>query len=371
MREKMGGVGIGTGNTVPDSYGEQDNTENCPPSPRQALLTLLERDALLHTRCDMCQKLHSPLWEGSSSTCGAQSSSLTIRNLGGNEVIITQPLLRGTMAWHRRGLDALSLLGRLYISTTWNNPRTNYAVHSESKPKIVSGAILLRQQIVIIRKDGADPWPVTGHDLAALDEVLGRAGIYSGWLRPPQLAISLWNLKHLVHPDCAALVDTLNGPFPRCPNAGHLVISACFRNDKVALSKVAPQLRCILTHEIACSRCKWSKSTKNFLGDVYGETQRYINFSFHTTTLEAEGKKHTRALVITTWKDFGDGSSVSEPRWASHHPWLKSPAKPCERVSRTYEVYEGAAEGSKYTPRLSKAIIRTLGQFVSCVSASP
>ncbi|KAK4034175.1 hypothetical protein C8A01DRAFT_39347 [Parachaetomium inaequale] len=243
MMGKSGGIG--------STGGDLNDRPEGDATPRMLLLELLERDSLLLTRCDYCRTLHSPLWTGNGDArrCGGYKNCLLVWH---SLTKMTLPLIRRAMDWKSRGLDAASLLAHVSWTSAETLCDSHYRYLVESRARAVGGAVILKQQVCVVRNAPCSPsgGPMA-LDLAALGHILGVVMPCSQL----DVVLGLRVLEGLKTAKCRAKhKKPLRHSYK------------CYRDDKrPPLRALNPTLRCLLTHEIPCkSRC----SKKTFLGRV-------------------------------------------------------------------------------------------------------
>lgn len=361
MMFKSGGIGPGTNNVATDdipghgSENESEGTTSARPSALMELLELLERDSILLTRCDYCRVLHSPLWDPYNHGCGECTHYAALRR---GDVNITLPLVRRAVLWHRRGLDANSLLAIVNKNSYAERLHdTGYSCLVDYSARAVGNSVILRQQVLVSRNG-----PFSGHngtpsarDIAALS-YLPRDLLAPGWLG--DVEYHLEDLKNMTTPQCRAFGHLRH---PDSVMHGY----RCYRDDKGPSRRaLRPALRCLLTHRVPYTACP--NKNDGLFGRVDGSSMYFEDYSQNAIALP--DSPWGRVLVFTLWRDLGDGSSKDDAKWRMQpRPGIVFDGSFAEyrgthgsRPGDVYEAYEGARQGTPYVPVLSKSVARRL-----------
>ena len=273
----MGGVGRGTWNDVPrrglDQAISQADPDDLHLPPRMALLTLLERDMLLLTRCDCCQILHSPLlldacpnhpFPNGMSRCDTTRIHLSIE---GGKIIL--PLIRAAVNWDRRGWDAGSLLDCL--TRAHLNYRDWGVRYTTSQARVVNGRVLSKHEAVIFDRTLPLNDCATASGLVALNQSVAARFLKDN--EPYYLPVEMpWWPGY----DASHLADVRT---TKCKARHGLDCTAqqpgCYLDKEVTPRRLQPYLRCLLTHKLPCNRCKRT----NWAGSVPGWVSAIENTS--------------------------------------------------------------------------------------------
>ncbi|KAK0639826.1 hypothetical protein B0T16DRAFT_395482 [Cercophora newfieldiana] len=299
---KSGGVSRGTRKNVLKEYG-LDEYEHGSKSTRLRLLTLLQRDSTDFVRCDACQVLHNPS-SVSRNKCGEIRSEWAVALPPMDGLIVTQPMVRAAVQWHNRGLDTSPLLDTLRRSFVDCDSNCGYVMHNETSAKVVNGSVLLKHQVVLAHHSLADVWV-----LAPLPP--GPPAKYEPKMGPLHTDMEQLRAYDRKVPGESTLSFRDDIPLP-------LEEYGTWRPTYCS-SLLDKSLACALLHPLNCAEAGCACNNPHFRGKPAGcwEKHRYeglpgqsqaVDATINMAQLNLPGRDTpTRAMVITSWMDLGNG----------------------------------------------------------------
>ncbi|KAI1338322.1 hypothetical protein F5Y15DRAFT_125469 [Xylariaceae sp. FL0016] len=289
------------------------------------LMHLWDDDSLVLTYCPWCKTMHSPFESTQVPKIEhheqhVSAGCLPCQKLRYADQTYLHPrlhyiMMHAIMKWHRKGLDCVPFLRQLQKNApmAFGCHDTHLHIQRSERSRIVKDRLLSHEQIMVTLQSGS--WKDKRATSALFKSIaslsLGQSICqHCEWLAE----LDREHREGILH--CLLV--------PVATTVSSFVTAMDGTSDYEAPNDQT-------TFESRIARKGARRPPNRPAGTLGSRTYCYTDFAFNSAVIKGF---HNRVLVLSTWKDFGSGLSMTDKRWRSFLP--PSPQLPLAKIRETH-----------------------------------